>query len=225
VRATSSAFATIVCTAVVKPLKTRNDGEPYAKKIKLFNFILGCHIGKLGHPIGVDPGRFYLIAPYEPDARMWERTPWIDQYSGKRYRITASSPHGSRTVARVNSYGDVSREYEYHPEAKCADASGAPCSKQTRGLLSRWDNIAIDGLTFIGKESNKLEEVEQGSMSAESDVYAIYDDPSRNEWETEILPKVRTMKLPELEAKTALDRRTLQRILAGSDRTQKKRLY
>ena len=54
---------------------------------------------------------------------------WIDQYSklGKRYRISASARHGSRTMARVKSYGDVLREYEFHPEAKCADATGAPC--------------------------------------------------------------------------------------------------
>ena len=40
---------------------------------------------------------------------------------------TLSDQHagdGSRTMARVKSYGDVLREYEYHPEAKCADASG-----------------------------------------------------------------------------------------------------
>ena len=91
---------------------------------------------KLGHPIGADPERFHLIAPYETDPRKWETMRWIDQYSkdGKRYRISTSALHGSRTMARVKSYGDVLREYEYHPEAKCADASGAPCRKQTIGL-------------------------------------------------------------------------------------------
>ena len=55
------------------------------------------------------------------------------------------------------------REYEFHPEAKCADSSGAPCSKQTIGLLGR-RHVAIDSITYIGKESNRLEEVEEQSL-------------------------------------------------------------
>ena len=71
---------------------------------------------------------------------------------GKRYRITASGPHGSRTVARVKSYGDVLREYEFHPEAKCADSNGAPCRKQTVGLLGR-RHIAIDSASRTSARS------------------------------------------------------------------------
>jgi len=66
----------------------------------------------------------------------------------KRYRITASAPHGSRTLARVKSYGDVLREYECHPEAKCAGADGKPCGKQTAGMLQR-RYISIDGFGYI----------------------------------------------------------------------------
>ena len=200
----------------MKPLRTLNDGKTYAKQIKPFNFILGCHVRKLGHPIGVDPVRFHLIAPYEPDARKWEAMPWIDQYSasGKRYRITASGPHGSRRLARVKGYGDVLLEYEYHPEAKCADAGGKPCGKQTVGLLGR-RHIVIDGFDYIGKESNKIEQVEEGGVPAESDVYTIYVDPRRDEWLTQVLPELQHMKVSELEYKTGLDRRTLQRIRAG----------
>lgn len=114
----------------------------------------------------------------------------------------------------MKSYGDVLREYEYHPEAKCADADGKPCGKQTVGLLQR-RHIAIDGFDYIGKESNKLEQVEEGGVPAESDVYIVYADPRRDEWEAITLPELRRMKLLELEAKTKLHRRTLQRIRAG----------
>ena len=41
---------TVSSPSVMKPLRTLNDGKPYAKQIKLFNFILGCHVRKLGHP-------------------------------------------------------------------------------------------------------------------------------------------------------------------------------
>ncbi len=77
----------------MKPLQALNAGKPYAQQIKPFNFILSCHVRKLGH-LGVDPKRFHLIAPYETDPRQWEKQQWIDQYSSKRYRITASAPHG-----------------------------------------------------------------------------------------------------------------------------------
>ncbi len=205
---------TVSSLAVMKPLAAFNNGKPYAKKIKPFNFILGCHVRKLGHPIGADPERFHLIAPYETDARKWETSLWIDQYSGKRYRVTASGPHGSRHMARVKSYGDVLREYEYHPEAKCADADGKPCGKQTVGLLGR-RHIAIDGSDYIGKESNKLEEVEESCVPPESDVYTVFQDPRRDDWETSVLPQLRQLLLCQLQERSGLDRRTLQRIRAG----------
>ncbi len=170
---------------------------------------------KLGHPIGVDPERFHLIAPYETDPRKWEAMQWIDQYSktGKRYRISASAPHGSRTMARVKSYGDVLREYEYHPEAKCADSSGAPCGKQTVGLLGR-RHIAIDGFVYIGKESNKLEEVEEGGVPSESDVYTIFNDPRRDEWKTKWLPMLRSVPVPRL-LNQGISRATIYAARAG----------
>ncbi|HEY1866743.1 MAG TPA: hypothetical protein VGG70_00510 [Candidatus Cybelea sp.] len=209
---------TVSSPAVMKPLRALNDGKPYAKQIKPFNFILTCHVRPLGHPIGVDPERFHLIAPYETDARKWEMMHWIDQYSrdGKRYRITASGPHGSRRLVRVKSYGDVLREYEYHAESKCADIDGKPCGKQTVGLLQR-RHIAIDGFDYIGKESNKLEQVKEGGVPAESDVYTVYADPRRDEWDT-LLPVVKRIPLPELERDSNLDRRTLQRIRSGRQR-------
>ncbi len=205
---------TVSSPAVMQPFEILNDGKPYNKKIKPFNFILSCHVAKLGHPIAVDPERFHLIAPYETNPRQWEKVQWIDQYSGKRYRITASGPHGSRFVTRVKSYGDVLREYEFHPEAKCADPSGAPCTKQTVGLLGR-RHVAIDSITYIGKESNRMEEVEEQSLFDPSSVYTEYSDPRRDEWATNILPRLKAMPLRELMERSGLPRSTLQAIRAG----------
>jgi hypothetical protein len=73
-------------------------------------------------------------------------------------------------------------------------------------------------LHFIGKESNKLEEVEEQSVSDAAVVYTEYPDPRRDVWLTETLPELRLMKLSELEAETDLDRRTLQRIRRGQSR-------
>ena len=208
---------TVSGPAVMKPLKTLNKGKSYDKQIKPFNFILSCHVRKLGHPIGADPEKFHLIAPYETDPRKWETMRWIDQYSkdGKRYRISTSAPHGSRTMARVKSYGDVLREYEYHPEAKCADASGAPCRKQTLGLLGR-RHVAIDGFDYIGKESNKIEQVEEGGVPSESDVYTKFYDAQRDEWKTKWLPMLRSTPVPQL-LERGVSRATIYAARAGRE--------
>jgi len=108
----------------------------------------------------------------------------------------------------------VLREYEVHPEAKRADSTGKPRSKQTEGLLRR-RHEAIDSLTYMGKESNKLEEVEEQSLLDPSDVCTQYLDLRRDAWTTKILPKLKAMPLPELMERRGLSRSTLQAIRAG----------
>ncbi len=49
---------TVSSPAVMKAAgNTQRRGKTYAKQIKPFNFILSCHVRKLGHPIGVEPER------------------------------------------------------------------------------------------------------------------------------------------------------------------------
>lgn len=170
---------TVTSPEVQRPLAKLNAGKSYVQQIKPFNFILSCHVAPYGHPVGADPERFHLIAPYETDPRKWLALPWIDQYSGQQYRISTTLATGTRQIARVKNYGDVLEEYEFHEEAKCADANGAPCDKQTVGLLRR-RHVAIEWPPrFIGKESNKLEEVEEQSVSDAGDVYTEYPNPQR----------------------------------------------
>ncbi|MFY9738696.1 MAG: hypothetical protein WAK11_06540, partial [Candidatus Cybelea sp.] len=209
---------------VLKPLATLNAGKPYAQQIKPFNFILSSHVAPFGHPVGADPEHFHLIAPYESDPRKWAKLPWIDQYSGKQYGISASLPSATRRLARVKSYGDVLEEYEFHPEAKCADASGTPCDKQTVGLLQRRHVTIAWPPRFIGKESNKLEAVEEGAVADAGDVYTEYPDPRRDEWATMILPKLKVTSIRELMEKSGLSERALQMIRAGRRPSPRNRL-
>src|SRR5437660_5582291 len=88
---------------------------------------------------------------------------WIDQYTGKCYRISTAGHHGTRQAARVKTYGEILRECEFHPESKCADADGKPCGKQTIGLLQR-RHVRVEQIKYIGKESNRLEDVESGMI-------------------------------------------------------------
>jgi hypothetical protein len=207
----------ITSPAVMRPLAKLNEGKKYVDKIKPFNFLVTCHVKPFGHPPGVDTEHFHLIAPYEADSREWLKKTWIDQYSGSEYKITTTGHHGDRHTARVKTYGEVLREYEVHPEAKCADAAGKPCAKQTVGLLQR-RHVRIDEIKYVGKESNSLEEVDAGLVHSPENVYTIYTDPRREEWQTKILPALTKMPLPILVKMSGLSRRALIEIRGGRSR-------
>jgi hypothetical protein len=179
---------------VLRPFKQLNQRRRYQSQVKPFNFVSTCHVRAFGHPHGSDPERFQLVAPYESDSRRWLTMEWIDRYSDNTYRIRTTGNHGDRRTARVKTYGDVIEEYEYHPESKCADASGQPSGKQTLGLLQR-RHVRVDSITPIGKESNSLEDVQAGLVHDEQNVYTIYTDRRRDYWSTEVVPALWKLSL------------------------------
>jgi hypothetical protein len=205
---------TVSSPAVMRPLIRLNEGKPYADQIKPFNFLLTSQVRPLGHPVGTDPEHFHLISPYESDSRRWLNMDWIDQYSGSIYRIVTDDYHGSRDSARVKTYEDVIAEYKFHSEAKCADALGKPCGKQTIGLLQR-RHIQIAEIKAIGKESNSIEEVESGLIQSAENVYTEYVDPKRDEWTTKILPALKNARRDVLLKMTPLSRTEITDIRAG----------
>ena len=214
---------TVSSPAVIRPFAKLNEGKPYCNQIKPFNFLLTCHVNPLGHPLGADPDRFHLIAPYESSPKKWLKLNWIDQYSGKRYRITTQDDYGARKIARVKTYGEILREYEFHPESKCADAGGKPSGKQTVGLLQR-RHIQIDQIKYIGKESNSLEDVESGLIHFAQNVYTEYPDPRRDEWQTKIRPALKKIPLSRLVKMSGMSRSALKEMRAGRSRPHHRNL-
>jgi hypothetical protein len=207
----------------MKCLQSLNAGKPYAEQIKPFNFLQTCHVSPLGHPDGVDEERFHLVTPYNANPRSWLNAEWIDQYTGRFFRITTETDYGSKRTARVKTYGDVAADYRHHPEAKCADAFGSPCGKQTIGLLQR-RHIRIDRLKFIGKESNSLESVDAGLLHSGSSVYTEYVDPKHDEWTTKTWPVLKKVPLRILVQKCRgqLSRRALINLRAGRSRPHRR---
>lgn len=200
-------------------LQSLNVSKPYSEQIKPFNFLQTCHVSPFGHPEGADAEKFHLITPYNADPRSWIDDEWIDQYSGKRFRITTQGHCGAKRTARVKTYGDIAVEYEHHPEAKCADVFGNPCDKRTVGLLAR-RHVKVDQVKCIGKESNSLENVEEGFVHDEKNVYTEYVDPKRDEWATTIRPALTNIPLKALveRCKGQLSRRALINLRAGRSR-------
>ena len=60
---------------------------------------------------------------------------------------------------RIKSIRDVFEEYEFHPEPKSAGWDGEAANQRTRGLLAR-RRVEAASITYVGKESNLLEDVE-----------------------------------------------------------------
>jgi hypothetical protein len=205
---------TITSPGILSPLGELNKGKKYRDQIKPFNFLLTCHIGPLGHPVGANPEQFHLIAPFETNPKKWLHKPWIDQYSGKQFRITTEKNYSSRTTARVQTYGDIFTDHAHHPESKCADENGNACDRQTIGLLFR-RHVRISEIVGIGKESNKLEDVDAGLVHSADDVYITYPDPARNDWERVIKPELQRIALPILMRETGFSREMLIKARRG----------
>jgi len=206
---------TITSPKVMRSLAKLNLGKSKANRLKTFDYLLSTHIAALGHPLKIDPERFHLVARYELNPERWVRMLWTDQYTGKQYRITTEGFNGGRNLARVKTYGDVLREYEFHPGSKSADSQGTPSGKQTIGLLQR-RHIRVGQIIYIGKESNRVEEAEAGTIHSTQAVYTQYPDPRRDEWESKVLPALRRFPVRVLVRLTNKSPSMLKRTLAGT---------
>ena len=211
----------ITTPGAMRSLAKLNRGRKYRNRIKPFDFLLTCHVKPFGYPRDVDPEKFHLVAPYEPDPECRVDLPWIDQYSGRQYEITTEGFHGSRGVAHVKTCGEVFREYEFHSGAKSADAKGKPSGKQSFGLLRR-RHVRVERIVYIGRESNRLEEIEAGVVHSPESVYTEYPDPRRDEWEIKILPVLKKIPIAILARFSGRSRSMLRRTIAERTRPRRK---
>ncbi len=141
---------------------------------------------------GVGPVRFQPIAPYKTDPTKWLDLPWIDRYSGQQFLVGTTAAMASLGRARLKTYRDVLREFRRHPEARSFGPDGRPCDRQTVGLLGR-RVVQETYVAHVGKEANKLEEVETGLEQDPEAIYTEYHRPDRDEWTTVILPRLLVM--------------------------------
>jgi hypothetical protein len=203
-----------------KPFADFNAGKAWSDQVKPFNFLLVGHVRPFGSPAGADPSRFQLVAPYERDATNWLRLPWIDRYTGNRIAISTVDEMHEPHRARLQTYRDVVQTFRVHPEAKSADAEGRPCGRQTVGLLRR-RSVQETYMVHVGKEANKLEEVEAGLEQDAEVIYTEYGHPDRDEWTTVILPTLREENLAAFARACNVSERSLYSLVAGVSRPRK----
>jgi hypothetical protein len=108
----------------------------------------------------------------------------------------------------VKAYREVLDQYRNHTEAKSLAPDGGLCRGATMGLLRRRP-VTAQWVTYVGKESNKLEEVEAGLVHDPEEVYTEYvDDRHDPAWET-IVQVLKDMPRSRLVRETGLSRRAL----------------
>jgi len=209
---------TISSPLLHRPFTTWNRDKPWPEQIKPFNFILVATLDPFGLPEQAAPERFRLIAPYSRDSQYWARLPWRNMYDpdGPTYRITTDREDSRPDGVLVKSYGQVLHEYRLHPEHKFNGPDGQRCRFLTRGLLQRRPVHLAGTAQLIGKEANKLDEVQAGLHAGIEDVVTQYGG-------TTITGVLRNLVLPvldrysgrELARLVGSDRRTIDRIRAG----------
>lgn len=194
-----------------------NKGKPYADQVKPGNFLLSAHVASFGHPPGVELEHFQLVVPGSPEPNQWLKTTWIDRHSGLGYRITTAGFAGSEGVARVKTIADVIADYRVHPEPKSLGPDGQPCGRATVGLLRR---RPVTGITidYVGKESNRIEEVQKSLVHDPEEVLTVIPDPRRGAWPKLVLPVLRDCPMKDLVKHSRRSASALKWIRAGATR-------
>lgn len=147
---------------------------------------------------------------------MW----WTDIHSGRSYGITTADERARPDLVRVKSYRDVLSEHRHHPESKSLGPDGRACRRATRGLLSRRP-VRLGGIHYIGKESNRLEDVERGAVHDLDEVLTEYVDPERDDFDLYARPVMIEMSKHVLAAATGMHPRKIAAIRNGHARPRR----
>lgn len=204
-------------TTLWAPFGTSNARRPWPEQIKPFNFLLTVDVDPFGYPPGADPQHFRLIAPYTADPDQWTQLPWRNLYDpdGPIYRITTEqNAPVEDDVAVVKSHGQVLREYRLHPECKSHGPTGERCSRLTRGVLQRRLVHVLD-IRYIGKEANRLDNVQTGLVGRLDEVLNEYRRSSTEWFRDYVLPVLTRYSGRQLAALVGSDRRTIDRTRIG----------
>lgn len=202
--------------ALIRPVHKAQLELEYCDQVKPFNFALTAYVAFGGAPEGTDLATCHLIGPFERDARKWANQNWFDSHSGTICRISCH-PGTSARMARVKSVADIIAQYGVSAESKSATSGGWVADGMTVGLLARRHVMPVYFFS-IGKESNRLEEVERGEVRILDEVQEVLEDPKRTFWATICAPLLNTIPMRELAAETGIAESLIIRYRKGAVR-------
>jgi hypothetical protein len=166
---------TVTSPHLLKPFEAWNEGKPWAQQVKPFNFMLVAHVARGDRPIGAGDD-FQLLAAYTNQPEEWIGLEWIDRTdpAGAPWRISTDhvTDDETRTVV-VQTYANVVGAFRNHPEAKYTDSHGKPCTGATVGALHR-RGVQPTTISYIGKEADKIDEVQAGLIADIDEVITSY---------------------------------------------------
>jgi hypothetical protein len=197
----------ITTPALARPFDPMNAGRPFADRVKPFGFLLLGHVDPLAAVPGAFAGRPVApVAPYTAKPEEYATVPWVDRHSGRPLRVTTRQ-RSTPGAVRLMTYRDVIADYRMHPETKSGHPYGGLALRSSVGVLPRLDVVATD-VRHVGKESNRLEEVEDGLDVLEDEAYTEFMDP-RAEW-AQVVPALQAIGVVELVRQTGIPERTLR---------------
>lgn len=178
--------------SILEPFRALNSGRPYAEQIKPFGFLLLGHVDPLAAlPAGLERGDVVPVAPFTSRPEELLALPWRNRRTGRPLAVT-TRPGGERGKVRLTTYRDVVAAYRRHPETKSGDPTHGLGHGASVGLLPRLRVRGVGLPLHIGKESNRLDEVEDGVITDPDDVYVEYRD-ERREWAA-VLPALQRLR-------------------------------
>jgi hypothetical protein len=118
----------------------------------------------------------------------------------------------------VQDFEDVLERFRDHPESKSGDVDGNRSDSRTTGLLQRL-HLQVLSVLHIGKETNRLEQQEEGVLDA--DPQAVYR--GGGEWEM-LQPYLDHVSISELSRRLGVSARRLREYRQGTRRPSAKRL-
>ncbi|MFL5481258.1 MAG: hypothetical protein ACJ8AK_03645 [Gemmatimonadaceae bacterium] len=204
---------TVSSPHILRPFAQQEKELPFNERTSPTVFLLSASIAPNGHPVGADPERFHLLAPYQRDSTKWLEMKWTELHSAHDYPVTTEFP-APPYVAQVRSFADVLTDFVMRPEPKSASSSGELCERKTLGLLQRRD-VRVASIHCVGKETNRLEPVQQGLVHDWSEVYTLYRNPELDAWRNDILPGLKRIRRKALSEATGITRRAIRSILNG----------
>lgn len=181
---------------IMRVFKDWNEGKDYPDQIKPFNFLLMAteQSHKFRMPVSTKldeieaevtlravekpKGPKRVIAPYSRDPKDWFSCDWYDLHDLEAEPVKISTTYEEGKIL-VKDFKRVLGQYEFHAEDKSAMPDGRPCNLAYSGVLQRrivrvWTSV------HIGKEANKLEEVEAGQFNTEDEVITTYPKDDTN---------------------------------------------
>jgi hypothetical protein len=94
---------------------------------------------------------------------------------------------------------------------------GTPCTSTTVGLLRRRLVTALY-LTHVGKESNRLEEVDAGLVHDHDEVYTEYPDLAHDPWQILVVPVPKQIPAQRIQQQTGMSLSQIKAVRNGHAR-------